>query len=58
MVTAISEYKAKKEAREKKINETANEVIELLKTKSLTFDDIEDVLSEVKESIRSTIIVD
>lgn len=58
MGTAISEYKVKKEAREKKINETANEVIELLKTKSLTFDDIEDVLSQVKESIKSTIIVD
>lgn len=58
MGTAISEYKAKKEAREKKINEASNEVIELLKTQSLTFDDIEDILSRVKENIRSTIIVD
>lgn len=57
-MTAHAKWKEEKELRNKKISEAATAVVELLKTKSLTFDEADCVLTEAKETIRTTTIVD
>ena len=46
------------EINQKKMNATAEEIVELIKTKALTFDESESVLFKVGDLIKKTVIVD
>lgn len=46
------------EINQKKMIATAEEIVELIKTKSLTFDESESVLFKVGDLIKKTVIVD
>lgn len=54
----MAAYRAEKEETAKKIAEATTAIVELLKTKSFTFNETEDVLRKVEETILDTIIVD
>ena len=57
-MTEHAKWKEEQELRKKKTAEAALEVVDLLKTKSLTYNEISDVLDGANVIIRNMIIVD